>query len=47
MEKRADGYYLSNEEVNRGRKMLTYVGIGTLAWKVIRFIVASPVRQKL
>jgi len=47
MEKRVDGYFLSNEEVNRGRKILTYVGIGSLAWKVIRFIIASPVRQKL
>ena len=47
MEKRADGYFVSNEEVNTGKKILAYVGIGTIALKIIRFIIASPVRQKL
>jgi hypothetical protein len=44
LEKRVDGYFVSNDEVNKGKKILTYVGIGTIAWKVLRFIIASPVR---
>jgi len=44
MEKRVDGYFISNDEVNKGKRILTYVGIGTIAWKVMRFIIASPVR---
>jgi hypothetical protein len=44
MEKRVDGYFISNDEVNKGKKILSYIGIGTIAWKVMRFIIASPVR---
>ena len=47
MEKRADGYFVSNEEIHKGKKIFAYVGIGTIALKIIRFIIASPVRQKL
>ncbi len=47
MEKRADGYFVSNEEIEKGKRILAYVGIASVAWKVIRFIIASPVRQKL
>jgi len=47
MERRADGYFVSNEEINTGKKIFAYVGIGSIAWKIIRFIIASPVRQKL
>lgn len=46
MEKRADGYFFNNHEVNRAKRILTYIGLSTLGWKMLGFIISCPQRRR-
>ena len=46
MKKRVHGYFVSNNEINKAKKVLAFIGAGSVAIRIIRFIF-SPLRRQI